>query len=209
MSPRLATSEEAAGILDSGGVLVLGTDTLPGLHARADDPEAVARIFALKGRPPQQALLLLASSAEQAALVSGPWDAGQRACCRACWPGPFSLILPARPVLPRIVTAGGDTVAVRVPRPDPLRDLVARVGYPVVSTSANLTGQPPATDAEAAAAIFGAGIDGWWDFPRPEGAAGSASALVDCLARPPAILREGPERWPAELAGLDWDSPEQ
>jgi tRNA A37 threonylcarbamoyladenosine synthetase subunit TsaC/SUA5/YrdC len=85
------------------------------------------------------------------------------------------------------------------------------VGFPLVSTSANRSGDPPATDPEEAAGIFGAGIDGWWDFQRPRPGPGEAraSALVDCTSRPPAVLRVGPEPWPASLAALDWDSPER
>jgi len=200
---RIQSLEVAAGILESGGVLVLGTDTLPGLHCRADRPEAVARIFALKGRPPERALLLLAGSREQAGLATSMLDPFQARCCTRCWPGPFSLVLPAGTALPSVVTAGGTTVAVRVPRRPELQALAEGAGFPLVSTSANLTGQAPTADPAGAAELFGDQIDGWWSGSERGG--GQPSALVDLTRRPPAVLREGPEPWPADL---DSDSPE-
>lgn len=203
VAPRFLSPEDAAGVLASGGVLVLGTDTLPGLHCRADRPEAVARIFSLKGRPSERALLLLAASREQAGLAIGSLSPFQERCCTRCWPGPFSLILPAGGNLPSVVTAGGATVAVRVPSFPGLQEIVAGAGFPLVSTSANLSGETPVTGAEAAAAIFGTGIDGWWGEPGTGG--GQPSALVDVTRSPATMLREGPESWPGDL---DSETPE-
>jgi L-threonylcarbamoyladenylate synthase len=202
-APRFLSAADAAGVLTTGGVLVLGTDTLPGLHCRADRPDAVARIFGLKGRPPERALLLLAASREQAGLATGTLNPFQERCCALCWPGPFSLILPADGALPSVVTAGGTTVAVRVPRFPDLQEIVNGAGFPLVSTSANLTGRSPIAEVEAASALFGNGIDGWWNQPGTGG--GQPSALVDLTRRPVSLLREGPEPWPRDL---DSDSPE-
>ena len=95
MAGVLLTSEDAVGILETGGVLLMGTDTLPGFHCRADRAEAVDRILELKGREPGKSLLVLAGSAAQAELVTGALDQLQFDYCNRCWPGPFSLILPA------------------------------------------------------------------------------------------------------------------
>ncbi len=184
--------EEAVSILDRGGVLLLPTDTLPGLHCRADRPAGVERVAGLKGRDDGKPLLVLAGSWGQTQGVCGPLTALQERVCRACWPGPFSLILPAGGLLARRVTAGGTTVAVRVPRHPQLQRLILGVGFPLVSTSANLQGQPPCTELEEAMALFGPKVDGCWQ-PADGPAAGTRpSALVDLSGPAPRVLRPGP-----------------
>ena len=188
MADRLLTFNAAVGLLKSGGVLLLGTDTLPGFHCRADLPESMARIQALKGRESRKSMLVLAGSAEQAGLVTGALEDRQAAYCRRCWPGPFSLILPA---------ADGETVAVRVPALESLCSLVLAVGFPLVSTSANLSGERPCVDLEDAWAAFAAQVDGAWNpresFGEGAGAKPSGpSALIDVTTWPPVQLRQGP-----------------
>lgn len=197
----------AAGILTAGGVLILGTDTLPGFHCRADATDGVRRIQALKGRAATKPLLLLAGSLEQALTVAGPLDAHQAALCDRCWPGPFSLILPARPLVHPLVTAQGATVAVRVPDLEALRSLVRDAGCPLVSTSVNREGTPPSVTLPEAVAAFGDDVDGWWDPLAEEGAdvdhhRQSASALVDLMVWPPRVIRAGPRPLPGGLSGL-------
>jgi L-threonylcarbamoyladenylate synthase len=193
---------DAAAALGDGKILILPTDTLPGLHCRADNQSSVLRISEIKGRDDHKPLLVLAGSVQQAALVSGPWTPHQEKCCRACWPGPFSLILPARRVLADRVLAGEGTVAVRVPGVKLLRQLILEVGMPLVSTSVNFQGEKPLGDLERAWGLFGSRVDGMWC--PPEGSFGmktnpTASALVDLCGDRPQILREGPEGFPRDL----------
>ncbi len=197
MAGNLLTSEDAVGILQSGGVLLMGTDTLPGFHCRADRAEAVDRILELKGREKGKSLLVLAGSAAQAELVTGALDHLQSDYCRRCWPGPFSLILPAGDCLSPSIKASKGTVAVRVPAVPSLRRLVLAVEYPLVSTSANLAGQPPFTSLETAQDHFMDKVDGVW---QPEenkkdmnsSGEGVPSALIDVTLWPPRPLRAGP-----------------
>ena len=207
MATRLDDPQAAAGVLRSGGVLVLPTDTLPGLHARADHPVALARIAALKGRAADKPMLVLAASLDQVRPLLLDLDADREDFCGRCWPGPFSLILPARPGLPAQVTdvvVSGDgesrtSLAVRVPQPRFLRDLLETVGAPLVSTSVNVAGRPPLADLAAAVALFAAGIDGWWAPDERDTAAGTTarpSALVDMIVWPPRLLRPGPRPLP-------------
>ncbi len=196
----LRTSDLAAlaGALARGGVALLPTDTLPGLHARADRPEAVARIAALKGRAEGKPLLLLCASAAQALELAGPLPAAAAGWARRCWPGPFTLVLPRGPAAAGLADGGSDTVACRVPDVAPLRALVAAAGGPLVSTSANRAGEAPAVGLPEAETLFGAGVDAVAAGPWPGAAAGAvASALVDVTTWPPRLLREGPRPLPA------------
>ena len=196
MAQGFLSLEDAAGLLRSGGVLVLGTDTLPGLHCRADDEKAVDRIMAMKGRAAGHSFGVIAGSAEQAKLVSGPLDERAAAYCRRCWPGPFSLILPASGSLCTKVASETGTVAVRVPAVTSLRTLLLEVGFPLVSTSANLTGNAPHATLAGAYLEFGHCIDGVWQpseiktDERPKKIA-IPSSLIDLSCWPPKVLRKG------------------
>jgi L-threonylcarbamoyladenylate synthase len=187
----------AAAALAGGSVVLLPTDTIPGLHARADQPAALARLAALKGRPAAKPLVVIAGSLAQVAAVAAPVDARAAAFLARCWPGPFSVVLAAREDAAAAVTAGTGTVAVRVPALGWLRDLALAVGAPLASTSANLAGGPAATEFHAAVAQFGGVVASF----APAGAdapdtAGGPSALVDLTAWPPRLLREGPRPLP-------------
>ncbi len=201
LHPTQFSFDAAIRSLRTGGVLLMDTDTLPGLHCRADDPVAAARIVAAKRRPDDKPLLVLAGSTGQAHAVCGPLTGAQLAACRRCWPGPFSLILPAGPGIAAEVLAGHETLAIRVPQPPQLRDLILAVGVPLVSTSANRSGQAPIEELTAAVDEFDPEIDGSWclDPPGvevlPQSGAGP-STLVDLTVTPFRVLRQGPARFP-------------
>lgn len=199
--PRLDDAGAAA-VLAAGGVLLLATDTVCGLHARADDRTALARLVELKGRRPEQPFLVLAAGARQALAMCGDLVPGARSLCEAAWPGPFTFILPAAPGLDDLVLdIGRRTVAIRVPGRADLRRLVERAGGPLASTSANVTGQPPLAGLDEAVAAFGNRVDGWWAGGDGEGPGvgtvlGTPSALVDLTFMPPRVLRPGPQPLP-------------
>lgn len=201
MAGEFLAIDDAAGLLKSGGVLIMGTDTLPGFHCRADLSEPVGRILELKGREPEKSLLVLAGSPDQASLVTGMLDERQRDCCERCWPGPFSLILPSGGQLSGAVNAAGGTVAVRVPAPESLRSLILAVGFPLVSTSVNVSGEAPAGDLQAAQKAFGDKVDGYWKPSESSGGPSAErriqpSALIDLTIWPPVQLRPGPLPFP-------------
>lgn len=187
---------EAARILAAGGVILADTDTLPGFHCRADRPEAVGRIASLKGRPADKAMLVLAADFPQAGLVLGCLNRNQRDFCRRCWPGPYSLVLPAAAAVPVEVTAGSGTVAVRVPDLPPLVEMLRLAGVPLVSTSCNRTGRDPARDLAAAEAEFGDQVDGSFACAPAQDRQGVSSALADVTVWPPRLLRPGPQPLP-------------
>lgn len=202
VAPGLLSLSDAAGLLKSGGVLVLGTDTLPGLHCRADNEEAVDRIVAMKGRSAGHSFGVLAGSAEQAKMVSGPLDERVASYCRKCWPGPFSLVLPAGGSLCGKVASEIGTVAIRVPAVPSLCTLLLEVGFPLVSTSANLTGKPPIQDLSKAYYEFREDIDGAWEpVDKKENSEKDEfllpSSLINLSVWPPKILRKGSQDPPA------------
>ena len=175
--------------LRRGGVLILPTDTIYGLSCRWDSEKARARIQAIKG-PGRLALFV--------ALVSGPEMAFEYAerpgelglkIIQEQWPGPVTVVLRARGDRTPQVCCGPDgTVAFRWPRHAFLQDLVRDLGVPLVSTSANRTGERAASDAEEAWNLFGAGVDLFVDSgPLP----GLPSSLIDLTGERPHLLRLG------------------
>src|SRR3954465_8841288 len=107
--------QRAAGLIRAGRLVAFPTETVYGLGANALDPEAVARIFAAKGRPRSSPLIVHVDSVEMARGPAAGWpDAAQQLAARY-WPGPLTLVLPKRDVVPDIVTAGLGTVGLRVP----------------------------------------------------------------------------------------------
>lgn len=195
MPSRKLDTQNAARTLESGGVLILPTDTLPGFHCRADCATAVRRIHAIKGRSPGKPLLILAADLGQARTLLRPLDARQRALAGRCWPGPFTLILPADEAVAASVTAGTGTLGVRVPDHPPLIDLIRRCGGPLVSTSCNRQGEDPQTEPASAFQDFAREVDGYWlpdAWATGTSQEAQPSALVLATVWPPRILREGP-----------------
>ncbi len=190
---RLRDPVEAARLLAGGGVVLLPTDTLPGLHCRADAAAAVARLQALKGRDPARPLLLLCADAEQALGLAAPLAAAALAYARRCWPGPFTLVLPRGAAAPEAACGAELTVACRVPASPELRALVLAAGGPLASTSANRTGEPPCPTLEEAAGLLGERVDAVLVDWLPEAATPPGpSALLDLSVWPPRLLRRGP-----------------
>lgn len=191
---RLIPDESGAvAALDRGEVLLLNTDTLPGLHARVDRPAGLAALAATKGRAAGKPLLMLVASAAAARRLAEPLAERWGVLLAACWPGPFTFVLPSRVDLPVAVRSVSGTVAVRVPSRAPLRRLLERTG-PLASTSANLEGQAPAAGLDEARRRF-AELPAWDDgAPLPEGA---ASALVELAGEELRVLRPGPRPLPA------------
>ncbi len=174
-------------LLAKGAVAILATDTVPGLHARIDRPQALARLSELKERPADQSYVILCADVVdvRGLTVDLPLDVRRYLDC--LWPGPFSAILVAAPGLPEAVVAATGTVAVRVPSWEPLRDLLRRTG-PLASTSANRSGRDAATDLDLAAQVFPSLPV--WQEPEPSGSK-EPSTLVDLTGDRPVVVRPG------------------
>ena len=177
------TVADAAAALRSGAIAVIPTDTVYGIGAV---PEAAAAIFDLKRRPRDKALPVLGSGAARLGGVA-ELDERARALAGKHWPGPLTLVVPRQPTF--TADLGGTdpgTVAVRVPSHPVALELLRRTG-PLAVTSANLSGEPPATTYERACAVAGGSdvicLDG--------GACEGTPSTVLSLVGEPAILREG------------------
>jgi L-threonylcarbamoyladenylate synthase len=181
--------EQTAAALESGDLVVVPTDTVYGISAALDHPAAVARIFGVKRRPQDRAIPLLVDSLAEVDQVAGEIPAIARALMERFWPGGLTLILPRRPDVPDVITAGGPTVAVRLPNHPATRALIRRLGRALPTTSANVHGRPSPRTAHEAERELGDGVAVILDAGPAPG--GIDSTIVDPLANPPRILRVG------------------
>jgi L-threonylcarbamoyladenylate synthase len=186
----------AVALLLRGALLVYPTDTLYALGGRALDAAVVERLRAVKRREQGKPLPLVAADPDQARELCRAWPALAQALAERFWPGPLTLVLPAAAGLPAGVTAGGDSVAVRVPGLALTRVLCASAG-PLVSTSANPSGGPPARTCQEAAATLGAAAALALDAGPGQDA---PSTIVDVSAAAPRLLRAGAVPWDAVQA---------
>ena len=190
LPPDAAGVATAAGLLASGRLVALPTETVYGLGADAGDPRAVAAIFAAKDRPRFNPLISHVAQAA-AARREGVFDASAAALAEAFWPGPLTLVVPARPdgTVCDLARAGLPSVALRVPGHALARDLLARLGRPVAAPSANRSGRISPTTADDVLADLDGQIAAVLDAgPCPVGV---ESTVVACLGGPPRLLRPG------------------
>jgi L-threonylcarbamoyladenylate synthase len=146
---------KAAQLLRSGQLVVFPTETVYGLGANALDPAAVRRIYALKGRPATSPLIVHVSSIEQARELASEWPEDAERLAREFWPGPLTIVIAKKPVVPDEVTAGLPTVGLRVPRHPVALVLLREAGVPIAAPSANRFTQLSPTTAQHVREAFG------------------------------------------------------
>lgn len=179
----------AAAVLRHGGVVAFPTETVYGLGANAEDAAAVRRIFAAKGRPADNPLIVHLATADQLERVCASITPLACDLARRFWPGPLTLVLDAADDLPAVTTGGLRTVAVRVPDHAVARALIAAAGVPVAAPSANRSGRPSPTTADHVAADLADQIDVLLDAGAT--GVGVESTVVDARGDTPTIYREG------------------
>ncbi|MBI3875656.1 MAG: threonylcarbamoyl-AMP synthase [Verrucomicrobia bacterium] len=184
-----AAVERAAELLRAGEVVALPTETVYGLAANALDPRAVARIFAVKGRPANNPVIVHVDGVAMARRCVREWPADADKLARAFWPGPLTLVLPRAPEIPDLVTAGGDTVGVRWPGHPFMQAVIRECGFPLAAPSANLSERLSPTNAAHVLASLGGKIPLIVDGGQAQ--VGIESAVVDLTAQPPRVLRPG------------------
>jgi L-threonylcarbamoyladenylate synthase len=191
--PHRDAVQEAAKIVRLGGLVAIPTDTLYGLAADPFSAEAVARVFAAKGRRSDRALPLIAADAAQIATRLSPLPAAGLRLAARFWPGPLTLIVPAPAGLAADVTGGTGGVAVRVPQHAVARAICQAAGMPITATSANRSGAPPTADPDVVEQTLGAVLDLLIDAGPTPG--GPPSTIVDVRGAAPALVRDGAVSW--------------
>jgi L-threonylcarbamoyladenylate synthase len=189
LRPDPSAVADAADVLRRGGLVAFPTETVYGLGADALSPAAVARIFAAKGRPSHNPIIVHVADAADAARVAAAWPDTAALLAGRFWPGPLTLVLPRTGAVPDAVTAGGPTVAVRVPAHPVALALLRAAGAPIAAPSANRSAELSPT----CAAHVLKGLDGRIDVLLDGGSApgGIESTVLDLTTAPPRLLRPG------------------
>jgi len=189
LHPEPGPLEEGGAILRRGGLVAFPTETVYGLGANALDGRAVAGIFEAKGRPADNPLIVHVAGKEAVSGLVKKITGAAEALMKAFWPGPLTIILPVGETVPAQVTAGLDTVAVRMPDHPVALGLIRAAGVPVAAPSANTSGRPSPTTARHVLNDLGGRIDLILDG-GPAGV-GVESTVVDLTVTVPLVLRPG------------------
>ncbi len=187
--PRDEELLEAAQILREGGLVAFPTETVYGLGGNGLDERSARKIYAAKGRPSDNPLILHIASMEALGPLVAEISEGARRMAARYWPGPLTMIFPKSKIVPYGTTGGLDTVAVRMPADPVARRLIALAGVPVAAPSANTSGRPSPTTADHVWQDMEGKIDLLVDG-GPVGI-GLESTIVDVSGQVPALLRPG------------------
>lgn len=199
--PALLAAAEA---ILRGGIIAFPTDTVYGLGCSLFDVSAVEMVARIKRRDPSLAVISLIPEARQVeGLASDITDVARRLMERH-WPGRLSLIFKAAMIVPARVRGAGGTIALRVPKDKLCQKLLDYIGGPVVSSSANLSGQPPAETADEVVRVFGNQLDLVIDGGPRRG--NVPSTLVDVSGPRPRLLRRGDVDVTPDLGSYDDDT---
>ena len=198
--PTAEAIDTAVRALRAGGVVAYPTDTLYGLAVDPRLPEAVARLFEVKGRSLTAAIPLVAAETGQVERDVGPLSELATRLARQFWPGPLTLVIEAHLGLDERLLAGGTSVAVRVPDHPVARALAKRLGFPVTATSANTTGGVPSDTPRAVEEGLGAAVTLGIDGGRTTG--GAPSTIVDVRGDRPVLVRDGRVGWDRVVQSL-------
>lgn len=204
--PELQAVERAAEILHRGGLVAIPTETVYGLAANALDSSAVGRIFEAKGRPQDNPLIVHIDSMAMLDKVVSSISDEAVALAEQFWPGPLTMVLPRRSDIPSVVSAGLDTVAVRMPSHLAAAAIIHACGLPLAAPSANLSGSPSPTTA----AHVLADLDGRIEAVADGGACtvGVESTVISLVSCRPRLLRPGgitPEQLSDVLGEIEID----
>lgn len=179
----------AAKIIKSGGLVALPTETVYGLGADGLNPEAVAKIFQVKGRPQDNPLILHIADAQMLDVLCHHVPESAYRLAEKFWPGPLTMVLPARELIPKCTTAGLPTVAVRCPDNAVTRKVIRLSGVPIAAPSANISGKPSTTSAQHVLDDHNGKIPLIVDGGNCR--VGVESTIVDLTEERPRLLRPG------------------
>ena len=181
--------QQAAEIIKEGGLVAFPTETVYGLGADALNPEAVGKVYAAKGRPSDNPMIVHISSKNDLSHLAFEITDDIRKLMDAFWPGPLTMVVPAAPVVPRVTTGGLDTVAVRMPSDPVAAALITSSETPIAAPSANLSGRPSPTSARHVIDDLDGRIDAI--IQGGDCQVGIESTVVDMTGAVPTVLRPG------------------
>lgn len=180
---------KAAELIKQGKIVVFPTETVYGIGTNGLDENAVRRLFEVKQRPLNKAISLLVSNMEMVDLIAKDISAKEYKIMEKFFPGPLTIILKKKDIVPNIVTSGQDTVGVRMPGGEIARKLVEIVGVPIAAPSANITGEPSGTNLQEIKKHFEGKADYFIDGGESE--LGVSSTIVQVIDGEIKILRQG------------------
>ena len=181
--------ERASGVINKSGVIAYPTETFYGIGVKFDDCEALKKLYGMKHRPPEKALPLIIGDKRSLELIASSIPGPAEKLIEKFWPGPLTLLLPARSDVSEFITAGTGKIAVRIPGESFALDLARSIKYPITATSANISGMPPADNADDVLRYFGDVLDLIIDCGKTPG--GKPSTIVDASEEKIRFLRAG------------------
>ena len=186
---KLAELEKPARVIKNGGIVVFPTETVYGIGANGLNAEAVKKIYEIKKRPLTKPINLLVNSVEMIEKVAKDITPLEYAIIKEFFPGPLTMILKKKEIVPDIVTAGGATVGIRMPANEIALELIKKAGVPLATPSANISDKPSKTNIKDVMKDFPKGVDCFID--GGESRIGVASTIVQVIDGVPHILRQG------------------
>lgn len=188
-NPDMKAIRAAADAIRDGKLVVFPTETVYGLAADALNEDAVKKVFDAKGRADREPLPVQVGGLGAVAQAAEFMPENVKPLAELYWPGPLTLVLTKNASVPSIVTSGRETIGVRVSDHPVALALAKEVGSPIIATSANVSGDPPATNAMDAVKEIGASVEILLD--GGESRLGKSSTVVDVTVTPARVLRRG------------------
>jgi L-threonylcarbamoyladenylate synthase len=188
-NPSISQIRQAAKIIKSGGIVAFPTETVYGLGANALDSKSVRKIFAAKGRPSDNPLIVHISDIAEVGILADSIPNMAYDLMERFWPGPLTLVLKKSKTVPKIVTGGLDTVAIRMPKNKIAQGLIRAAGVPIAAPSANVAGRPSPTMAKHVKEDLSGKISLIIDGGPTK--IGIESTVVDLSKKTPMLLRPG------------------
>lgn len=179
----------AADIIADGGLVAFPTETVYGLGANALDSEAVGKVYAAKGRPSDNPMIVHISAKDDILKLTDKITEDMRVLMDNFWPGPLTMVVPAADIIPKVTTGGLDTVAIRMPANPVAEAIISKSGVPIAAPSANLSGKPSPTTCRHVIDDLDGRIDAI--IAGDDCKVGIESTVVDMTGDTPVILRPG------------------
>ena len=181
--------KQAAKLIEQGKVVVFPTETVYGIGTNGLDENAVKKLYEIKQRPLNKPISLLVSNMEMVNQIAKNITETEYKIMENFFPGPLTIILKKKDIVPNIVTAGQDTIGVRMPSGEIARKLVEIAGVPIAAPSANISGEPSGTNLEDIRSVFGESVDFYIDGGKSK--IGIGSTIVQVINGIPHIIRKG------------------